>query len=170
MYTPLLARQNLSRALCSALPKGERNMSFRSSGNLRGKAPGVPTHVVPGTLDDRTCDVVLTREHEYFVLNGVCIAVRERSTGRYVRQDLSIGVASLHTGRIPPHVKGAPRLAIRELLSARETVRNMPRVGEWLCLERGGALHYIGPVVGCERRCMPSRRIVEPVLRKAKLD
>jgi hypothetical protein len=55
-------------------------------------------------------------------------------------------------------------------LDLREKVRNLPRVGEWLCLERGGALHYVGPVLGCERRRMPSRRIVSGVMRKARLD
>jgi len=51
-----------------------------------------------------------------------------------------------------------------------ERVRSLPRIGEWLCLERGGALHYVGPVLGCERRRMPSRRIVSGVMRRARLD
>jgi len=109
-----------------------------------------PTSDAPVTIEP-DCDVVLTRDHEYFVLQGLCVAVRERASGRFVRQDLANGVASLHRGQ------------------ANELVRNVPRIGEWLCLERGGVLHYVGPVIGCERRRLPSHRIVAPVLRRAKL-
>lgn len=131
-------------------------MFSRDSGSLRGRgaAPALP--LAKAASESAECDVVVTREHEYFVLRGVCIAVRERSSGRFVRQDLSSGVASLHR-RTAAH-------------DACETVRNMPRIGEWLCLERGGTVHYVGPVLGCERRRLPSRRIVEPVLRRARLD
>jgi hypothetical protein len=125
-------------------------MNFGGSGSVRGKVAAAARQ---STDDSSTvepeCDVVLTRDHEYFVLKGVCIAVRERASGRFVRQDLSIGVASIHP---------------------REVVRGMPRTGEWLCLERGGTLHYVGTVLGCERRRSPSRRIVAPVLRRANLD
>jgi hypothetical protein len=110
---------------------------------------------------------VLTRDHEYYVLRGICIAVRERASGRYVRQDLRIGVASIHRGDVPRHVR-LPLDATH--FDMRERVRTLPRAGEWLCLERGGALHYVGPVIGCEKRRMPSRRIVSEVLRRARLD
>lgn len=93
--------------------------------------------------DAPECDVVLTRDHEYYVLNGICIAVRERSSGRYLREDRSIGTA--------------------------DKMRSLPRIGEWLCLERAGVLHYEGPVLGRERRAMPSPRIVSGVLRRARL-
>jgi hypothetical protein len=118
-------------------------------------------------LEQPECDVVLTIDHEYYVLRGVCIAVRERSSGRYVRQNLTIGIASIHTGQLPQHVR-LP-LDVKDL-EIRERVRSLPRTGEWLCLERGGALHYVGPVTGCERRRMPSRRIVSQVMRRARLD
>jgi hypothetical protein len=118
-------------------------------------------------LEQPECDVVLTRDHEYYVLRGICIAVRERVSGRYVRQDVSVGVASVHHGDIP---RGVRMPAPREGFDVRERVRSMPRIGEWLCLERGGALHYVGPVIGCERRRMPSRRIVSAVIRRAHLD
>jgi hypothetical protein len=132
-------------------------MFSRDSGSLRGRSPAPALPLARAASESAECDVVVTREHEYFVLRGVCIAVRERSSGRFVRQDLSSGVASLHSGGAAPE-------------RASETVRNMPRIGEWLCLERGGTVHYVGPVLGCERRRLPSRRIVEPVLRRARLD
>lgn len=124
---------------------------------LRGEEP---------PLDAPECDVVLTRDHEYYVHAGICIAVRERSSGRYVRQDLSIGIASIRRGFIPTNEALSTDPA---QLDAREKVRSLPRIGEWLCLERGGALHYVGPVIGCERRRMPSRRIVSGVMRRARI-
>jgi len=151
-----------------ALEQGDLHMFSRSSGNLRGRATAPsPVPLARIASDQGECDVVVTRDHEYFVLSGVCVAVRERSSGRFVRQDLSSGVASLHRGSIAPHANGSGRTSPSKV---GETVRNMPRIGEWLCLERGGTVHYVGPVLGCERRRLPSRRIVEPVLRKARLD
>ena len=125
-------------------------MAFDSSGSARSRSAVVTGRsVVDPGAGGPECDVVVTWEHEYFVLKGVCVAVRERCSGRFVRQDLSTGVVSIQ---------------------ARETVRGMPRAGEWLCLERGGALSYVGPVIACERRQMPAPRIVAPVIRRAKLD
>lgn len=141
-------------------------MFFRSWGSSRGTSK---TGVQPAAvgLEQAECDVVLTRDHEYYVLRGVCVAVRERVSGRYVRQDLRIGVASIHRGQVPQHVR-LPLDSMR--LDMRERIRTLPRAGEWLCLERGGALHYVGPVIGCEKRRMPSRRIVSEVMRRARLD
>jgi len=144
-------------------------MGFWSWGSSRSRLVRETVHVVSEVgLDQPECDVVLTRDHEYYVLNGICIAVRERTSGRYVRQDLSTGVASLHRGEIPRGVRMAQRDAVG--VDLHERVRSLPRIGEWLCLERGGALHYVGPVLGCERRRMPSRRIVSGVMRRARLD
>lgn len=144
-------------------------MVFRSWGSSRNKAANAPSPATAALgFDQPECDVVLTRIHEYYVLNGICIAVRDRATGRYVRQDLSIGVASLHRGAIPNGVR-LPTIDSDDA-DQHELVRDLPRAGEWLCLERGGALHYVGPVLGCERRRMPSRRIVSGVIRKARLD
>jgi len=144
-------------------------MGFWGWGSSRSRSAREMVHVIAEVgLDQAECDVVLTRDHEYYVLNGICIAVRERASGRYVRQDLSIGVASLHRGNVPRGVRMPEHDAAA--LDLREKVRGMPRIGEWLCLERGGALHYVGPVLGCERRRMPSRRIVSGVMRKARLD
>lgn len=144
-------------------------MFFRSWGSSRSSTTS-HAEVLDATedgLEQPECDVVLTRDHEYYVLRGVCIAVRERTSGRYVRQNLATGVASIHKGRVPQHVRLPLDVTSLEM---RERVRSLPRVGEWLCLERGGALHYVGPVIGCERRRMPSRRIVSQVLRRARLD
>lgn len=142
-------------------------MFFRSGGSSRGTSQPMVVGPAEAGFDQAECDVVLTHDHEYYVLRGVCIAVRERTSGRYVRQDLRIGVASIHRGAVPQQV----RLPIDSLrLDMRERVRTLPRAGEWLCLERGGALHYVGPVIRCEKRRMPSRRIVSQVLRRARLD
>lgn len=142
-------------------------MFSRGSGNLRSRAAVPSLALARAAREQAECDVVVTRDHEYFVLSGVCVAVRERSSGRFVRQDLSSGVASLHRGYIVPDANTAGRSGDSKV---GETVRNMPRIGEWLCLERGGTVHYVGPVLGCERRRLPARRIVEPVLRRARLD
>lgn len=144
-------------------------MGFWSWGSSRSRLARESVHAVSAVgLDQPECDVVLTRDHEYYVLKGICIAVRERTSGRYVRQDLSIGVASLHHGPIPRGVRMAGLDALG--FDVNERLGSLPRIGEWLCLERGGALHYVGPVLGCERRRMPSRRIVSGVMRRAHLD
>lgn len=142
-------------------------MFSRDSRNLRSRSVAAVAPVVRAAREQAECDVVITRQHEYFVLSGVCIAVRERISGRFVRQDLSSGVASLHRGYITPHATEGGRSGE---LEAGENARSLPRIGEWLCLERGGTVHYLGPVVGCARRRLPSPRIVEPVLRRARLD
>jgi hypothetical protein len=168
MYSVRLALQNVGLASLSTMRrKGGKNMFFRSWGSSRSRAMRMPIVIdeqVP--LDAPECDVVLTRDHEYYVHSGICIAVRERSSGRYIRQDHSLGVASIRRGILPSSESPPARAA---QLDAREKVRSMPRVGEWLCLERGGTLHYVGPVIGCERRRMPSRRIVSGVMRRARI-
>jgi len=142
-------------------------MFSRGSGNVRSRAVAAVPPVVRVAHEQAECDVVITRDHEYFVLSGICVAVRERHSGRFVRQDLSSGVASLHRGYVAPHATASARSGESKI---GETVRNMPRIGEWLCLERGGTVHYVGPVLGCERRRLPSPRIIQPVLRRARLD
>src|SRR5689334_11914554 len=132
-------------------------MVFRSWGSSRSRTTS--SSVLPTTevgFDPPECDVVLTRDHEYFVLQGICIAVRDRASGRYARQDPAMGVASLRRGPVHPRVQMPASGGADE----RDRVRSLPRIGEWLCLERGGTLHYVGPVIGCERRRLPSRRIV----------
>jgi hypothetical protein len=110
--------------------------------------------------EPKECDVIVTKDHDYYVWKGSCIAVRSRASGRFVRQDHGMGIASLHRGR-------APRSST---MSRDTTMQELPRAGEWLCLERGGVLHYVGPVLGCEKRRAPQRRIVASALRRALAD
>lgn len=111
-------------------------------------------------LEPRECDVVLTQDHEYYVWKGTCIAVRERASGRFIRQASAMGVASVHRGRVPRSSAFHHDVSMLDL----------PRSGEWLCLERNGVLHYVGPVLGCERRRVPQRRIVASTLRRPLSD
>jgi hypothetical protein len=115
-----------------------------------------------GLRDDqpKECDVIVTEENEYYVWRGNCIAVRARASGRFIRQDNRMGIASLHRGQVPR----------ASTMHCDSSLQALPRVGEWLCLERAGVLHCVGRVLGCERRRAPQRRILASTLRRSLSD
>jgi hypothetical protein len=118
-------------------------------------------HTLRGQQD---CEVIITRNHEYYVSDGVCFAERERSSGRYRERSSSVGVArpqALGSGReherhaqnasFVPESSEYPMTSVRALTIA-ESAGCVPRVGEWLCLRTSGSLWCTGPVLAVERR------------------
>jgi len=121
----------------------------------------------PGTLqnlfqEQRECEVIITRNREYYVSDGICFAERDRTTGLCSERSASIGVARAHADPfhdeersaqnaswIPPVPDEATSIYA---LTITMPLGRSPRVGEWLCMQHRGGYRCTGPVLSVERR------------------